>query len=47
MAAGVTDHVWTLHDLIGLLEAAEAVPTKRGRYAETRETRAAERQDSK
>jgi IS1 family transposase len=39
MAAGVTDHVWTLDELIGLLEAAEAVPTKRGRYAKTRERR--------
>jgi hypothetical protein len=26
MAAGVTDHVWTLDELIGLLEAAEATP---------------------
>lgn len=39
MAAGLTDHVWTLHELIGLLTEAEAVPTKRGRYAKTRETR--------
>jgi IS1 family transposase len=37
VAAGVTDHVWTLDELIGLLEEAEAVPTKRGRYAKTRE----------
>jgi IS1 family transposase len=36
MAAGITDHVWSLDDLIGLLEAAENVPTKRGRYAKTR-----------
>jgi IS1 family transposase len=36
MAAGVTDHVWSLHELIGLLEEAEAVPTKRGSYAKTR-----------
>lgn len=35
MAAGVTDHVWTLADLIGLLEAAEAVPTIRGPYRKT------------
>ena len=37
VAAGVTDHVWTLDELIGLLEAAERVPVKRGRYAKTRE----------
>ncbi len=39
MAAGVTDHVWTLDELIGLLEAAEAVPVKRGSYAKTRNVR--------
>jgi IS1 family transposase len=39
MAAGVTDHVWTLHELIDLLASAEATPTKRGRYAKTREIR--------
>lgn len=32
MAAGVTDHVWPLSELIALLEAAESVPTKRGPY---------------
>jgi hypothetical protein len=32
MAAGVTDHRWTLEELIGLLEAAERVPVKRGPY---------------
>jgi len=37
VAAGVTDHVWSLDELIGLLEEAEATPTKRGRYAKTRE----------
>ena len=37
MAAGVTDHVWTLGELIGLLEAAESVPVKRGSYSKTRE----------
>jgi hypothetical protein len=36
VAAGVTDHVWTLDELIGLLEAAERVLTRRGRYAKTR-----------
>jgi IS1 family transposase len=46
VAAGVSDHVWTLPELIGLLEAAEATPTKRGRYVKTREQRSAERADS-
>ena len=32
VAAGVTDHVWKLPELIGLLEDAENVPTKRGSY---------------
>lgn len=41
VAAGVTDHVWKLDELIGLLEAAEATPIRRGRYAKTRERRAA------
>jgi len=36
VAAGITDHVWKLDELIGLLDAAEATPTKRGRYAKTR-----------
>lgn len=36
VAAGVADRVWTLDDLIGLLEEAERVPIKRGRYAKTR-----------
>jgi IS1 family transposase len=40
VAAGVEDRVWTLADLIGLLEAAEGVPVKRGRYAKTRARRA-------
>jgi IS1 family transposase len=39
MAAGVTDHVWSLSELVGLLEAAENVPTKRGAYRKTRERR--------
>src|SRR5207249_5951115 len=39
MAAGVTDHVWPLSELLGLLEQAEATPTKRGRYAKTRSVR--------
>jgi len=32
VAAGVTDHTWTLDELIGLLEAAEATPIRRGSY---------------
>ena len=33
VAAGVTDHVWKLSELVGLLEGAEqAVPMKRGPY---------------
>ena len=39
MAAGVTDHIWTLAELVGLLEAAEATSTKRGPYRTTREAR--------
>jgi hypothetical protein len=35
--AGVADHVWGAHEIIALLENAEATPTKRGRYAKTRE----------
>jgi IS1 family transposase len=41
VAAGVTDHVWSLDELIGLLEKAERVPVKRGRYAKTRRREAA------
>jgi IS1 family transposase len=36
MAAGVSDHVWTLPELIGLLESAERVPVKRGPYKKRR-----------
>jgi IS1 family transposase len=36
MAAGVTDHLWSLDELIGLLEVAESTPTRRGRYTKTR-----------
>lgn len=39
MAAGVTDHIWTLAELVGLLEAAEQTPTKRGPYRKTRAKR--------
>ena len=31
-AAGVTDRIWKVADIIGLLEAAEATPIKRGSY---------------
>ena len=40
MAAGLEDHVWTVDELIALLEAAEAVPVKRGAYRKTREAKA-------
>ncbi len=36
VAAGLAEKPWTLADLIGLLEQAEAVPVKRGSYAKTR-----------
>lgn len=39
VAAGLTDHVWSLDELIGLLEEAERVPVKRGSYAKTRNVR--------
>jgi IS1 family transposase len=42
VAAGVTDHTWTLDELIGLLEAAEATPTRRGSYQKTRARRKGE-----
>ena len=32
VAAGVTDHVWKIDEIIGWLEAAEATPIKRGSY---------------
>jgi IS1 family transposase len=32
MAAGISDHVWTLDELIALLAAAESTPIKRGPY---------------
>lgn len=39
VAAGVTDHVWKLPELIGLLESAEATPTKRGPYKRTADSK--------
>jgi IS1 family transposase len=32
MAAGVTDHVWSVADIVSMIEAAEPVPAKRGPY---------------
>jgi len=32
MAAGVTDRLWEMADLVAIVEAAEAAPAKRGRY---------------
>jgi IS1 family transposase len=32
VAAGVADRIWKVDDIIGLLEAAEATPIKRGSY---------------
>lgn len=46
MAAGVSDHVWILDELIGLLEAAESVPVKRGSYKKRTTTSAPELQIS-
>ena len=40
VAAGVADHVWSLDELIGLLEDAESVKIRRGSYAKTRARRA-------
>lgn len=40
MAAGLEDHVWTVDELIALLDAAERVPVKRGAYRKTRERKA-------
>jgi IS1 family transposase len=39
MAAGISDHVWKLDELIALLQAAESTPIKRGHYQKTRATR--------
>jgi IS1 family transposase len=32
MAAGVTDHVWSVADIVAMIEAAEQPPAKRGPY---------------
>ena len=31
MAAGITDRLWSMEDVVGLLDAREAPPAKRGR----------------
>ncbi len=31
-AAGITDRLWSMEDVVGLLDAREAPPAKRGRY---------------
>jgi hypothetical protein len=31
-AAGVTDHVWSVADIVTIIEAAEPAPAKRGPY---------------
>jgi IS1 family transposase len=36
MAVGLTDHVWSLDELVALLEDAESYPTKRGPYKKRR-----------
>jgi len=36
VAAGITDHTWSLDEMIRLLEEAEAYPIKRGSYKKTR-----------
>jgi hypothetical protein len=32
MAAGVTDRLWDIGDIVDLVDAAEGEPKKRGRY---------------
>ena len=32
MAAGVTDHVWTIADIVAIIDAEEGAPKKRGPY---------------
>lgn len=32
VAAGVTDHIWKINEIVALLEAAEATPIRRGSY---------------
>jgi hypothetical protein len=35
MAAGVTDHIWDVADIVSVIEAAEPAPAKRGPYKKT------------
>lgn len=32
LAYGVTDHVWSVADIVSIIEAAERAPAKRGLY---------------
>lgn len=32
MEAGITDRLWSIEDIVALVEAAEAKPAKRGAY---------------
>ena len=32
MAAGVTDHVWDVADIVSIIKAGEPTPAKRGPY---------------
>ena len=32
MAAGVTDHAWSVADIVAIIDAVEAAPAKRGPY---------------
>jgi hypothetical protein len=36
MAAGVTDRLWEMSDLVAVLEATETAPAKRGPYKKRR-----------
>ena len=41
MAAGVTDRLWEMSDIVALLEAAEPKPGKRGPYRKRQTVEAA------
>ena len=36
MAAGVSDRLWEIGDIVGLVEAADAQPAKRGPYKKSK-----------
>jgi hypothetical protein len=40
MAAGITDRLWGMEDVVALLDAREAPPAKRGPYKPRRLTQA-------